>query len=491
MKELAQLICFNPAGAVLTETEESFITRNRISSFILFARNMPDLTSARAMIERLHALAVRPLIAIDQEGGRVTRLPEPATHMPSAMALGASQSPELAFRAGQATARELRAMRINAVLAPVLDVNVNPANPVIGTRSFGESASLVTEFALAWMRGAQGAGVAACAKHFPGHGDTHVDSHAALPRIDKLRAELERVDLAPFRAALSAGVEMVMPGHLLMTALDSERPASLSRPIVTGLLRGELGFDGVVITDALDMDAVAAEYGIPGAATEAILAGCDLAVPIVEHEETLAGLQRAVADGRLDAEQVERSMRRIQRLRDKLAAQPAADPAWLGASAHRALAAQIGREAIRVDDRQHLAPLRELQGFFVVEFALGRATIAEGPAVESGKLLQRLRAQRPALDGVALPLDPDARNDGDVLARATSARGLIVAVRQARHFTSQQQLVRQLLAPGKPTVLVAMRDPYDLDLFPEARCTIAAFDDSPAMLDALASALVA
>jgi len=496
MIDVAQLICFNPAGSTLSDAETEFITRHHITCFMLFARNMPDLDSARAMLERLHTLAERPLISIDQEGGRVTRLPQPATHLPSAMALGATHSPELAFRAGQATARELRGMRINAVLAPVLDVNVNPANPVIGTRSFGESPDLVSEIGVAWMRGAQGEGIAACAKHFPGHGDTHVDSHAALPRIDKPRAALERVELAPFRAAIAAGVVMVMPGHLLMPALDRERPASLSRLIVSGLLRGEMGFDGVVITDALDMDAVAAQYGIPGAAVEAVVAGCDLVTPIVQHEETLAALQRALADGRLTNRQVRSSLDRIGRLREKLATQPAADPEWLGAAAHRALAAEIGRAAIRVHDPKQMLPLQELDGYLAVEFALGNATIAEGPSLGSGKLRGKLRDRHPTLDGAVVALEPDARTAGELRARAASARGLIVATRQARHFASQQQLVRDLLALGKPTVLVALRDPYDIELFatpsrvfPPHLCTAATFDDSPALLDSFVRVL--
>lgn len=497
MNELAQLICFNPVGASLSAAESEFIRRNRIASFMLFARNMPDLESARAMLEQLHALAEQPLICIDQEGGRVTRLPAPATHLPSAMAVGATGATPLAFRAGQATARELRAMRINAVLAPVLDVNVNPANPVIGTRAFGDTADVVTRMGLAWMRGAQGEGVAACAKHFPGHGDTHVDSHAALPRIDKPRSELERVELAPFRAAVAAGVKMVMPGHLLLSALDPERPASLSRAIVSGLLRDEMGFDGVVITDALDMDAVATRYGIPGAAVEAALAGCDLVVPIVQHAETLAALQQAYDDGRLAPRQVEDSLERIQRLRARLGAAPEADAAWLGAAEHGELAAEIARAAIRVHDPYQSLPLRGLDGFFVVEFALGKATIAEGPALGSGKLLRRLRERRAAVEGVTLALDPEVATTDEVCQRAAAASGLMIATRQARLFDRQQRLCRELLALGKPTVLVALRDPYDSALFvPDADampgnvCTVATFDDSPAMLDALGSVLL-
>ncbi|MEP7199903.1 MAG: glycoside hydrolase family 3 protein, partial [Chloroflexota bacterium] len=460
----------------------AFITQHQITSFVLFARNIPDLESAQRLIARIHTLAEHPLIAVDQEGGRVTRLPTPATHMPSAMALGATGSPDLAFRAGQTTARELRAMGLNAALAPVLDVNNNPANPVIGTRSFGMSPDLVAQMGVAWLRGAQGAGIAACAKHFPGHGDTHVDSHADLPRITKSRGELERVELAPFRAAIAAGVELLMPGHLLMTALDDARPASLSRHIVTDLLRGEMRFAGTVITDALDMDAVARDFGIPNATAEAAIAGCDLVVPIAQHAETLRALQRAVDDGRLPLEQVSASAQRTQRLREKLAALPPADPSWLGAAEHQAVAQEIARRAIRVHDARGMLPLRDLAGFAVIDFALGKATIAEGASYGADKLLTAMRATHPALDGIALPFGPDERATRDALAFAANARGLIIAMRQALHFASQQAFVRDCLALDKPTVLIAMRDPYDLDLFPDAPCAIATFDDSPAMI---------
>jgi beta-N-acetylhexosaminidase len=487
---LSQLICLNPMGAVLTAEEEAFIARHQVSSFVLFARNLPDYASAQALIARLHALAEQPLIAADQEGGRVTRLPQPASHFPSAMAVGAARSPELAYRAGQATARELQAMKLNTSLAPVMDVNNNRANPVIGTRSFGESPRLVAEMGAEWLRGAQAEGIAACAKHFPGHGDTQVDSHAGLPRIDKTRDELERMELAPFRAAIAAGVEMVMPGHLLMTALDGERPASLSRKVVSGFLRVEMGFDGVVITDALDMDAVALDYGIPRAAAEAVRAGCDLVVPIVQHEETLQAIRRAVDAGEIAMGQIEATVERLRRLRDRLARTAEVSAAWLGASEHKSLAGEIAERAVRVRDAGGMLPLQHREGYALIEFALGKATIAEGTMQQTGKLSARLREKVPSLHGLSLPFDPDEAAQLEVRALASQATGLIAVMRQAMHFPAQAEIVRQCLGMGKPTVLIAMRDPYDLDLFPHAPCVIAGFDDSPAMLKEVMKRLV-
>jgi beta-N-acetylhexosaminidase len=401
------------------------------------------------------------------------------------MAIGATASPQLAFRAGEATARELRAVNMNVVLAPVMDVNNNPDNPVIGTRAFGETPQVVSDMGVAWLRGAQSVGVAACAKHFPGHGDTHVDSHLALPRIDHARDALERTELRPFREAIRARVALIMPGHLLMSALDAERPASLSGAIVEGVLRSEMHFDGVVITDALDMHAVALDYGIPGAAVAAAAAGCDLLCVITQHEETLKALERAVGDGRLTMSRVQQSVERVKRLRAWLAKGPS-EAKWLGAPEHRALANEIAHAAIRVTDPQQLTPIRDVDNTFVVEFALGRATIAEGPSRDTGRLLARLQQAATGISGVALPFNPDAQVTWDITQRAGAAHTLVVATRQAAQFTSQRQLVRQLLMLGKPSILVALRDPYDLAQFPEATCTVAAFDDTPAMLDEIA-----
>ncbi|MBI1802736.1 MAG: beta-N-acetylhexosaminidase [Chloroflexi bacterium] len=487
--QLAQLICFNPAGATLTAEEEAFIAHNRVTSFVLFARNLPDISAAQRLIDHLHRLAGVPLIAVDQEGGRVTRLPSPATHFPSAMALGNTGSPDLARRAGQATARELRALRLNVALAPVMDVNSNPQNPVIGTRAFGDSPDTVSPMGVAWLLGVQGEGVAACAKHFPGHGDTHVDSHYGLPRIDTPRAALDRFELAPFRDAIAAGVEMVMPGHLLLSDLDDTRPASLSRRLITGLLRTEMGFGGVIISDALDMDAVALEYGIPGAAVEAALAGCDLVCPIVQHAETLNALEQALNDGRLTLLQVSESIRRTRRLRERVAALPPPDAAWLGAPAHRVVAREIARRAIRVADADGFLPQPDLSGWLAVEFALGKVTIAEGRPSGTGKLINGLRDRIPSFAGITLSFNPIERDVLEVCQQAENARGLIIATRQALHFPSQRELVRRCCALGKPTVIIALRDPYDLTLFSDARCTIATFDDSPIMIGELLNIL--
>ncbi len=261
---------------------------------ILFKRNLritaaaggvPERCDLDALIEldrELHRRApdgTPVLVAIDQEGGVVQRVRAPATIWPPMMAhdrLAAPLDVETAEQVGHAIGSELRALGIDIDFAPVLDVHTNPANPIIGDRAFGHDAATVTRRALAFARGLDAAGILACGKHFPGHGDTDTDSHLALPRVDHDWARLEAVELAPFRAAAAANLPMVMTAHVVFAALDAQRPATLSEPVITGLLRGRLGYRGVIVSDDLDMQAIAAHMGVDRAAVAAIRAGCDV-----------------------------------------------------------------------------------------------------------------------------------------------------------------------------------------------------------------------
>ncbi len=260
-----QSIMLSFGGTHVTCELVEALRRTRASGVILFARNIGSPAELYALIatlqEQAALLGLPPLlVGVDQEGGTVTRLRPPFTTVPSQMAQAASADPAAAYRCALLTGRQLRAFGINLNFAPVLDVNCNPDNPVIGTRSFGEDAAAVTHLALEALRGYQEAGVVATGKHFPGHGDTNLDSHLGLPVVRHPRGRLDKMELAPFVAAFEAGLPAVMTAHIIFEALDA-LPATLSRSILTGLLRDELQFDGVVFTDALDMQAIAGHYG--------------------------------------------------------------------------------------------------------------------------------------------------------------------------------------------------------------------------------------
>jgi beta-N-acetylhexosaminidase len=292
-----------------------------VGGVILMGRNIGPPDQTRTTIAELQALATAkglpPLfVTVDQEGGRVQRLGPPNyPKRPSARQIGADGSPDIARAAAHALGKELRGLGFNGDFAPVLDVNNNPRNPVIGDRSYSDDPSVVAALGAAAVRGFQeDAGIWACGKHFPGHGDTETDSHHALPRIPHDRARLDTVELGPFRAAIDAGLAAVMTSHILFPALDPTLPATLSPAILTGLLREELGFEGLIVTDDLEMKGVADGWGAPEAAVLAVLAGADILLCChtwTTQAAIYAALVRAVETGRITEERIDQSTARI------------------------------------------------------------------------------------------------------------------------------------------------------------------------------------
>jgi beta-N-acetylhexosaminidase len=315
---IGRLLFVGIPGPTLDATTQRTLEDLHVGGVILFRRNVGTPAEITALIDALHALPSQPLVAIDHEGGRVQRLGEPFTRFPPAALVGRTGDSDIAYRVGHAMGIELASVGIDLSFAPVLDVHSNPANPVIGDRAFGSDPALVSELAIALMRGLHDGGVLSCGKHFPGHGDTEKDSHLELPVVRRSRAELEQTELVPFRAAIAAGVPMLMSAHVLYPALDADHPATLSRAILTDLLRGELHFDGVVASDDLHMRAIVNHGSIGDAAVASLLAGADALLVCQELQravEAFAAIEDAVAKGRLDAGLITAAAARIQRLR--------------------------------------------------------------------------------------------------------------------------------------------------------------------------------
>jgi beta-N-acetylhexosaminidase len=287
-----------------------------LGSVILFAPNVETPEQVRALTEALRAENPDVFIAIDEEAGDITRLEHAAgSSYPGNLALGTLDDPALTEAMARSVGNRVRAAGIDVNYAPVADVNSEPRNPVIGARSFGADPALVARHVAAAVRGLHAAGVAACAKHFPGHGDTTVDSHLGLPTVEATRAGLERGTLPPFRAALDAGARAVMVAHLLLPALDAEHPASVS-PAVIGLLRGELGFAGLAVSDGIAMAAVKARYGLAGAAVRALTAGIDVVcidkdTPDADMRDLTAAITAAVRDGELPESRLVEAAERV------------------------------------------------------------------------------------------------------------------------------------------------------------------------------------
>ena len=332
-KIAGQLIMIRMPGTELSVDMANFLRDHHIRAICLFRQNMVNAEQLRKLTSDLRAvMGPEALIGIDQEGGAVVRatwVPQP----PAAMSLGASNDPDLCREVGAAVARAVKSLGINWNFAPVLDLNNNLDNPVISERSFGSDPTRAAELAMAWMDGSLSEGVACCVKHFPGHGDTNVDSHRDLPTVDKSRAELDALELAPFQMAAARAnkpAPAVMTAHIVYPQLDAENPATMSPKILTGILREEWHYQGVVITDGMDMHAIAGRYGIGNAAVRALAAGADMVMALGTTEtqlETLDALSAAIEVGTLDPVGLQQSLARVAKLAQEYPCQQVAYPA--------------------------------------------------------------------------------------------------------------------------------------------------------------------
>jgi beta-N-acetylhexosaminidase len=320
--KIGQLFMVGFTGTSVTSDLATFIKEYKPGGVILFSRNLETVDQIVEMTNDLQRCSPHSplLIAVDQEGGRVSRLPKGFTIFPPCDLLGRCNSTELAYAAAATIAKELRAVGINMNMAPVLDVNSNPDNPVIGDRAFGSTPEIVSELGWATAAGLQDHRIIACGKHFPGHGDTSVDSHKELPIVEVPRERLETVELPPFRHAVAQGVATIMTAHVLYRALDEKLPATLSPTIITNLLRHDMRYDGLVFTDDLEMHAIIDHFGVEDAAVRAILAGCDVVLICKDRDREVAAfaaIEQAVASGIISVERLDQSVARVARVKER------------------------------------------------------------------------------------------------------------------------------------------------------------------------------
>ncbi len=342
----ARLLCVGFSGTEVSPELRELVRRG-VRSVILFGRNVKEPEQVLALVRSIKALSDEPVaVAVDQEGGPVRRLRAGFTEVPAMRYVGASNDVLLAERTGLLLGRELRAVGIDWNFAPVLDVDTNPANPVIGVRAFDRSPARVAEFGVALARGLGLASVAACGKHFPGHGDTEQDSHVALPRLSHSLERLLRVELLPFQAAVQAGIPSVMSAHVVFSALDPDYPATLSPSVLRGLLRERLGYWGLVVSDDLEMSAIVEHYGIETAIFLGLLAGVDCFLVCHTPERMHAAIEsvvRAVENGQVGEDVLEGALQRHAAFAARwVRAAPAQlDRSMLRSDEHVALAAQL------------------------------------------------------------------------------------------------------------------------------------------------------
>ena len=355
-RHIGQLAIAGFGGYEIPSEMRSIAREFDLGGIILFARNVeaPDQVAEVSRQSQTLTQELPLWVSVDQEGGRVARLKSPFTLWPPMQTLGRSGDEQLAARFARALASELKAVGISLDYTPVLDILTNPKNPVIGDRALAERAEDVARLGRTIITTLQSAGVAACGKHFPGHGDTSTDSHHELPLVEHPPDRLNAVEFVPFRAAIQADVAAIMTAHILVPALDEERPATLSPRIVDGILKRELGYTGPVMTDDLEMRAISSRYGIPEAAVAAIAAGCDVVLLCGPSQETqvatFEALIRAVEGGTLPLKRVEDALERHRRAKERFLAPAHPRPlsgtalrAALGSDEHQAVAAEMAR----------------------------------------------------------------------------------------------------------------------------------------------------
>lgn len=424
-------------------------------------------------------------VSTDQEGGIVQRLVNPGTVFPGNMALGATRSSQLAADSAAILATELKGIGVNMNFAPVADVNVNPANPVIGVRSFSEDPGLVSELTVAQVGAYQNKNLIATAKHFPGHGDTAVDSHYGLPIINHDLETLHNVDLQPFKAAIDAGIDAIMTAHIVVPALDpSGLPATISKPILTDLLRGELGFKGLIITDSLGMSG-ANVVPADRVAVEAFKAGADILLNPPNVEVAYNGMLAAAQSGEISEKRIDESVYRILENKFKRGLfdnpyTPESDISNIGTAEHLAVADEIANKSITlVKNENNLLPLKDTDKIFITGPSTGKPNMLSGLLGNKGFNTSYY----------ATAASPTAAQINSAAASAKAADKIIVTTYTANTNAAQQNLVKALQGTGKPVIVAAIRNPYDLMSFPNVNAYLATYGDRDVSVNALARVL--
>ncbi|QKW00618.1 glycoside hydrolase family 3 protein [Streptomyces sp. NA02536] len=472
-------------------TAAEMLARYRVGGIIYFAwahntrdpHQIADLSNGiqKASLGLPRGLPV--LVSTDQEHGNVARVGEPATLFPGAMAVGAGGSRADARTLGRIAGLELRALGIRQNYSPVADVNVNPANPVIGVRSFGSDPQSVADLVAAEVKGYESSHIASTAKHFPGHGDTVDDSHAKLPYIHHTRDQWEQLDAPPFEAAIAAGIDSIMTAHIVVPALDpSEDPATLSRPILTGILREELGYDGVVVTDSLGMEGVRTKYGDDRVPVLALKAGVDQLLNPPSLDVAWNAVLNAVRDGELTEDRLDESILRVLRMKAKLGlfkdpyVTHAGVDRTVGTRSHLATADRITeRTTTLLVNEGGLLPLsrRRTPKLLVVGADPASPSGTTGPP--TGVLADALTELGFTATALSTGTAPSAATVAKAVAAAGDADAVVVATYNVSASSSQKALVEQLLATGKPVVAVAVRNPYDVAHLPGVAAYLATY----------------
>lgn len=491
------LICGFDSYEVNAHIQE-MIEQYHIGGIILFRRNIAAIDQLKALNQHLQACNAKQssiplMLTIDQEGGVVARIEEGITYLPGAMALAKVHKPELIQEIYAEVGKELRALGIHTNFAPVADINNNPKNPVIGVRAFGETPDEVIPLVLKAMAGLESAHVVSVVKHFPGHGDTEVDSHVGLPLLAHTQERLEAVELAPFVAAIKAGVPMIMSAHVIVPALDAKSlPSTLSPAVLTGLLREKLGFEGVIVTDCLEMDAIAKNYGVVEGAIRAFEAGADLL--LISHHQAyqrqfIETMLARVTAGEISEARIDRSVERILALKQRYQMHHYIDAPLCPPKA-LTVSQQLSLTSITIikDDLKQL-PLKRQDKTLVITFQV--KTTTEIDALMSDKTLGHfLKKAGVRCEEVFINQAPTEEDISQILSKTQDYRQIIVMSYNAILFPTQAAYINALIEKHPQLIVVAGRLPYDEQVLPTASTVIATYENRPQTMQSVVKVLL-
>jgi len=484
--KIGQMFVTGFPSTEMTDELKEVIEQYKVGNIILFSHNIENKVQLGGLVTELQQwfmahTGIPGFITIDQEGGRVTRMPKDATNVAGAMAIASSGRPENAYAAGRITARELRALGINFNLAPVMDVNNNALNPVINVRSYGDTVDTVTQYGIQMMKGLLDGGVMSSLKHFPGHGDTNVDSHVGLPTIDKTLEELEQLELLPFKAAIEQGAQGIMSTHILFPQIEKTGvPGTMSYTIITEILKEKLGYKGLVVSDCLEMDAIKRYYGTAKGALGAVKAGIDLV--FISHtpetvKEAIHLIEEAVASGELDEAVIDAAVTKILAYKDQYASIEELDYDIVGCDVHRR-ANELMRTETICRMKGEIQPIHrgDEQVLFIGSYSY-RSDLASSNVKQDISFPQYMGEHFQAAYEI-IDIDPSEEQINAVLQQAHSCKHVVIGLFNARENKGQLMLVQKLLAADCKVTAITLGRPYDISLIEGEFCGIAAFEYS-------------
>jgi beta-N-acetylhexosaminidase len=471
---------------------EKLIKEYHIGNIIFLSRNIGSIASTAELLSliqiNMHTYNQVPaFIGIDQEGGSVSRIRNRSLLFPCNMSFGAACIPGSTWRQGVFTGERLRTMGINLNIAPVLDVNSNPENPIIGTRSYGDNQDKVAELGCAYIKGLQQMGVVATAKHFPGHGDTHTDTHLGLPRIYHEIDRLEKVELYPFKKAVECGVDAIMTAHIIFPTLDEvKRPATISYPVLTRLLRRKMGFQGIVITDCIEMKAVFDNYGLETTTVEAIKAGADMIC--ISHTldfqiRSVEAIKNAIKRGEISKARIDESAERILRLKEKYGLMQIQPPdirkidELFSDKSSASFAAEVSRKSITlIRDRNSLLPVKSKNILSISAEPIQTTEVEDGKQFK----LSFCSSVKEALGGenIVIPQNPDKNLIAEISQKCSDKDIIIFGLYNGRLNFGQVELYNAICKVNKNIVAVLLKNPYDLRYVSYSDACIAAYEYS-------------